>query len=136
FRIVKPHLNGIRLREVRTPDVDGWLRKVAEEKQRAHTTHKHLKSFLSGAFRYARRTGAIDSANPVRDCEIPRGKPAGETHAYTLDEIKAMLAALPEPSRTLVLVAGLTGLRLSEVKGLRWEDYSGNELRVSRSVWN
>src|SRR5437879_3282122 len=58
FRIVKPHLNGIRLRKVRTPDVDGWLRKVAEEKLRAHTTHRHIKAFLSGAFRYARRTGA------------------------------------------------------------------------------
>jgi integrase len=42
---------------------------------------------------------------------------------------------LPEPSRTCVLVAALTGLRVSEVKGLQWEDFTGDSLHIRRSVW-
>jgi integrase len=33
------------------------------------------------------------------------------------------------------LVAAFAGLRASEIRGLRWEDYTGAELRVVRSVW-
>jgi len=42
---------------------------------------------------------------------------------------------LSEPARTVVMVAAFSGLRLSEIRGLRWEDYTGTDLRVSRSVW-
>ncbi len=134
FNLIKPHLHGIRLRDFRTSIADKLMRDMAGEKQRAHTTHRNVKSFLSGAFRYAKRTDAI-AENPVRDAVIPRGKAAGETHAYSLDEIQAMLAVLPEPIRTVVLTFSLTGLRLSELKGLRWEDITDDEIRVARSVW-
>jgi len=46
-----------------------------------------------------------------------------------------MLGVLPEPARTAVLVAAFTGLRRSEIRGLRWEDLAGDELRISRSAW-
>jgi len=133
--LVAPFLNGIKLREVRTSDIDRLMRTVAEDKQRAHTTHRNLKSFLSGAFRFAKRTDLI-ADNPVRDSVVPRGKPAGETHAYTLEEVVAMLAALSEPARTAIIVVAFTGLRVSEVKGLRWEDIVDGAIQVRRSVWN
>lgn len=134
FRLVESYLGDIRLCDFTTHDADQLMEKVAKEKKRAHTTHRNLKSFLSGAFRLAKRMNAI-SENPIRDAAIPRGKPRGDAHAYTLDEINAMLTVLPEPARTLVLFAALTGLRLSEIKGLRWEDFNGKELLVQRSVW-
>lgn len=55
---------------------------------------------------------------------------------YSLHEIKNMLDFLPEPARTVVLVAAFTGLRKSELLGLRWEDFNGSELMVRRSRWN
>src|SRR2546426_1526583 len=134
FRLVAPHLGNLRLREVRTSDIDRLLRAVADSKARSHNALRNVKSFLSGAFRYAKRTDAI-SENPVRDSAIPRGKSKSDTPAYTLDEIQAMLAALKEPARTCVLVAALTGLRQSEIRGLRWDDFRGDELLVARSVW-
>jgi integrase len=42
---------------------------------------------------------------------------------------------IPDPARGAVAVAAFTGLRAGEIRGLRWEDYTGEELRVSRSVW-
>lgn len=135
FKLVKPHLETKRLRNFDTVEGERLLAAFASEKTRAHTQLKNMKGFLSGAFRYAVRTGLI-RFNPIREVMLPRnGKLMENTHAYSLDEIQAMLKVLPEPSRTAVLVAALTGLRHSEIRGLRWEDFTGNELRVRRAVW-
>ena len=134
FRLVKPHLGNAQLRQVRTVDVDRILKAVASSKPRAHTTLRNAKTFLSGGFRYAKRVDAIRD-NPVRDSVVPRGLPARKTPAYTLEEIQQALTVLPEPARTAVLVDGLTGLRVSEVKGLMWSDIVGDELHIQRSVW-
>lgn len=135
FRLVKPHLGNAQLRQVRTVDVDRILKAVAGSKPRAHTTLRNAKTFLSGGFRYAKRVDAIRD-NPVRDSVVPRGLPKRNTPAYTLEQIQQGLTVLPEPARTAALVAGLTGLRVSEIKGLRWSDIVGDELHVERSVWS
>lgn len=135
WRMLKDHVNGLEVREVRTADVEALMRSATSDKQRAHTTHRNLRNFLRGAFRYAKKKEMV-SSNPVIEAEIPRGLPSRPKAAYTLEEIKATVAVLPEPARTLVIVAAFTGLRLSEIKGLRWEDFKGNELDVERSVWS
>lgn len=137
YKLLKPQLekHDYTLRNFHTPEADQLLRDATSDKPRAHTTHRNLKSFLSGAFKYAKRTGAVNE-NPVRDAEIPRGLPKRDRAAYTLDEISAMLAVLPEPSRTVVLTAALTGLRLSELQGIRWEDFTDDGwVHIQRGVW-
>jgi len=54
---------------------------------------------------------------------------------YSLAEVMAMLRVLPDPARTTVSVAAFSGLRRCEIRGLLWEHYSGDELKVARSVW-
>lgn len=66
---------------------------------------------------------------------VPAGSPANATHAYAQVEINRMLAALSEPTRTIVLLAAYTGLRQGEIRGLRWCDYDGKTLKITRSVW-
>ena len=46
-----------------------------------------------------------------------------------------MLEVLPEPSSTIVAVAGFAGLREGELRGLVWENYDGEQLSITRSVW-
>jgi integrase len=134
LKLVKPHLGELQLRKTRTSDIDRVIKSIATSKPLAHTTLRNIKTFLSGAFRYAKRTDLIVD-NPVRDSVTPKGKPKGPTHAYTLEEITKMLEVLPEPSRTVVIVAAFTGLRASEVAALRWEDVEDDQLQVVRSVW-
>jgi integrase len=135
WRLVKDHINGLELREVRTSDIEDLLTSATSDKLRAHTTHRNLRNFLRGAFRFAKRKNLV-SSNPVVESEVPKGLPSRPKAAYSLEEIKAMVPVLPEPARTIVIVAAFTGLRLSEIKGLRWEDFKNNELDVERSVWS
>lgn len=134
-RRLTPYLGDLELRKTRTSDIDRILRAFANDKQPAHTTLKYAKAFLSSAFRFAVRTDRI-AGNPVSAAVVPRGRPRKDQHAYTLEEIQVMLEVLPEPARTIVTVAAFTGLRVSEMKGLRWEDLHGEEMHVERSVWN
>jgi integrase len=134
FALVKPFLPDMEISAVRTSTVDRLIQAVADSKPRAHTTLRNVKSFLSGAFRYAKRTDAI-TENPVRDSVVPKGKPRGATPAVSLEQIQKFLTLLPEPAKTIVLVAAMTGLRKCEVMGLQWSDVIGDELHVNRSVY-
>lgn len=133
WRLVGPYVSGKEMREYRTSDVDKMLAATVGTRF-SHNTNKKVKAFLSAIFCEARRLDFC-SVNPVVDARLPKGKTTEPTEAYTLDEVVAMLKVLPEPGRTAVLVAALTGLRVSEIKGLRWEDYTGDALHVRRSVW-
>ncbi len=112
------------------------LAKIAEQTGLGRSSLRHIKGFLSGAFKQAKRLGIFDGLNPIQDVSIPRAHEPEETYAYGLDEIKAMLAVLPEPAWTVMLTAALTGLRKSELRGLEWENFDGKALSVKRSVWN
>ena len=103
----------------------------------------HIKHLLSGVFGYAARQGFFNRANPVELAEIPAFAPREkEGGAYSLEEIYLMLRILPEPAATVVATAAYTGLRLGELQGLTWEDYTPpsddsqiGTIEVKRSVW-
>src|SRR5207244_2820466 len=94
----------------------------------------HIRNMMHLLFNCAMRWELIDK-NPVdlvrqstRRREIPR--------VLTPGEFKQLLNALGEPYRTMVLVAGCLGLRISEISGLQWGDIDWDRLTLSvqRSV--
>jgi integrase len=124
------------MKNVRTFDVQGWLNSVGENGL-GRNSLKHVKSTLSAIFKFAKQQGYFDGVNPVVDTAIsPSATPPGETYAYSLDEVNAILAYIPEPATTAFAIAAYTGLRVGEIEGLRWEDYRNGEIHVSRSRWN
>ena len=56
----------------------------------------------------------------------------------TAEEIKSLLAELQPLYRTAVYVAAVTGLRISELLALRWEDVSWGamEIQLSRGIFH
>jgi integrase len=46
-----------------------------------------------------------------------------------------MLSLLPEPAATVAATAAFTGARKGEIRGLLWENYDGNEIWITNSVW-
>jgi integrase len=133
-RYLEPRCDNM-LREFRTVDGERLLQSIAKEHKLTCTTLAHIKAFLSGVFRFAKRQGVINSENPMRDVVLPKGKPPGETHAYSLEDIAHMLDVLPEPAATIVAAAAFTGARKGEVRGFLWENYDGVQIRISQSFW-
>jgi integrase len=97
---------------------------------------RHIKSLLSGIFKFAKQQGYFDGENPVKDTAVPSGPEPYETYAYSLEEIAQILAALPEPAATAFAVAAFTGARRGEVRGLSWENYRDDAIRITQSVWH
>lgn len=134
---LKPRMSKLTLPGFRTVHGEQMLARIAEQAKLGRSSLRHCKAFLSGAFKQAKRLGILDGLNPIQDVSIPRvPEPEEDTYAYSLSEIKAMLAMLEEPTRTVVLTAALTGLRKSELRGLTWDSFDGKELSVTWSVWN
>ena len=104
------------------------LTTIARTHDLCRSTLGHIKHFLSSAFRYARRQGVLDSPNPMREVEIPRARPSGETTAYSLEEEVRMLTILPEPAATIVAVAAFTGAGKGGIRGFAWDGYDGETI--------
>ena len=61
-------------------------------------------------FKQAKRLGILDGVNPVQDVSHTRERQSRKKHTPTLSaEVKAMLALLSEPARTVVLYRCLDG---------------------------
>ncbi len=147
FRVIADLIPDIQLRNVRTPDINKLFKALIAadgDEVRATSAYRNVRSFLSGAFRAAVGDGLADF-NPVRDAMTLTGNDS-DTHKYTLSEVKRLMKVLTGESgnnwkhtmRAAFTVALLTGLRLEEIKGLRWEDYDRKEqvLHVRRTVVN
>jgi integrase len=110
-----PRLAGIALRDFRTVDAAVLLAEV-HRAHRVGRTLKHVKSFLSGVFTYAKNQGVLDGVHPIRDAVIPRKAEApAETYAATPDEVLAVMDALDKAgekkARAAVALRFFAGLR-------------------------
>jgi integrase len=99
---------------------------------------KHLKWLGVAIFDFAAKRGAFnpDVQNPFRRVDTPptkyEAKPARHTDLKTVVE---MIETLDEPASTIVATAAFTGLRKSELQGLRREDFRDGKLFVERTAW-
>lgn len=134
--ILSPRCGSSLVRDVSTPDVQLVIDEIARQnvEMKKATLHR-LKSILSAIFKLAIQQGYRTGANPVRETSLPRAPEADETVAYDLDTELAMLSYVPEPSRTVLAVAAFAGLRRGEIEGLQWESYDGENLNVTRAMW-
>lgn len=143
YNVIKDLIPEMQLRNVRTPDINRLFKAlIAKDGDdiRATSAYRNIRNFLSGAFRSAVGDGLIDF-NPVRDAMVVSGNDA-DTHAYTLAEVKQLLKVLDVENfhamRAACVIAMLTGLRMEEIKGLKWEDYDKKQgvLNIRRTVVN
>lgn len=102
--------------------------------QYSRNSLRGMRIAMGRLFSWAVECGWL-SENPCKGLRIPQGRPGRERHRLTFAETVALASALKEPYATLVLLLATTGLRISEALGLRWGDLSGEELIVSRRVY-
>ena len=152
---INPYLGGLRLTKVTTPRVVSFREELLREGRSRAMTKKVLAS-LSAIFTEARSRGLIGS-NPAEGVTIINsGRHKEEVVIPEREEVRKILDAaflwIDEPPRAelirsngrktsqprigsgraqwfyvLLLVMVSTGLRLSEVRGLRWDDLHFDE---------
>jgi integrase len=133
---LKPRCASYRLRDFRTSDAQRLLADIARgcPDLRRSTLH-HLRSLLSAIFKHAIQQGYLNGSNPIREVGVPTAPEGDDTYAYSLEEVTRILMYLPQPAYTIAALAAFTGLRRSELAGALWQNYDGQELRVTQSVW-
>jgi integrase len=93
---------------------------------------------LGVIFKHAKTSGHLDGPSPIVDAKIPKAASPGQaTHAYTPQEIVAMLEALDGIPKLAVGVMFFSGLRPSEARALKWTDYDAKTktFHIQRSMW-
>jgi len=129
-RWIGPRWGKYKLMDVRAVEVESWLKSL----NLAPGTRCKLRNVMSLLFNHGRRHELCD-CNPiqlVRQSAKRRAIP----DILTRDEVQRLLANLRFRERTLVLLAVTTGLRRSELFGLKWKDvdFHTQQISVTRSI--
>jgi integrase len=126
-------LGSLPVSAIERVDILDWL----DRRRSAHRTRIKILNLLRVALQEAVDRGLLQ-ANPARDVRVHR---AGDrtatddlTGILTPDEQQALIAAVPEASRGLVVFALMTGLRQAEQWWLQHEDLYQGHIVVRRSV--
>jgi integrase len=97
----------------------------------SHESRDKIRDVLSSILGSAVRFGLLVS-NPVEAVRMPaerRGRKTSKPFLYPR-QFEELAVLIPEPYRTLVFVAIYTGLRISELAGLRWNDVHDSSITV------
>ncbi len=121
---IVPRLGSRKVAKLTTPGVNAFRDQLLEEIGRP-LARKVLVSFKS-ILKDAQRRGNVaqNVATPVQVEHDPRGQHPLQVGVDipTPAEIKRLLTAVGDRLRPLVMTAVFTGLRASELRGLRWAD--------------
>lgn len=133
---IEPRLGAKKLVSVRTGDVDRLLRSVAQENpEMRHGTLARIKAFIHLVFEEAIRQEVFDGRNPAASARaVAKNKTTKVMGCYTDAEAHGVIAAVPEPYSVIFAICHYTGLRRSEVLALKWSDYTGTVIHVTRSL--
>ncbi|HWO27222.1 MAG TPA: tyrosine-type recombinase/integrase [Candidatus Acidoferrum sp.] len=125
-----------RLPDISREAIQTFLAAKLREGFAWETVH-HIKCALSKVLGTAEEWDYI-SDNPVRKTRLPRREFRSEQSILTTEQIKQLLAALPEPSNSVATLLVLTGLRIGELLALRRKsiDLAARALRITETVYD
>ncbi len=131
--IIRKHLNpwlgDIQLSQINPEMVQDFIVKLDASPK----TVRNVVNCLRSMWNTAESWGYVQF-DPFRGMRLPQMVKT-ERPYFALEEIRAILAAAPEPYRTFYWLAAETGLRAGELCGLRWCDIGTTELYVRQTVW-
>ena len=131
-RIV-PRWGGHLFREIKAVAVERWLGSIDDL---SNGTKAKIKGIMSEVFQHAIRYGWLDNGeNPIFAVR-QSAKRTRVTEPLEAAKFRALILELSHKMRVVGIVAATTGLRISEVLGLKWKDIGCKSLQmdVTRSV--
>jgi integrase len=135
-RYIRPRWGNERIANIRPAAVQEWLLSLPG----MPCSKAKIKALLHRLFERAMLWDLLKmERNPIALVEI-RGTSRRKKVPMVLTEeqFHAIIGRLPQPHRTMVLVAQCLGLRVSEILGLQWPDvdFERSEVRITRGIVN
>jgi integrase len=127
---VVPHWGVRSVSDVKTVAVEEWLKGLPL----ANGSKAKVRNVMHALFNHAMRHEWAEK-NPITLVR-QSAKRLRTPDVLDVDEIKALLSELENPFWTMVFLAATTGLRVSELLGLKWQDISFDtlEIHLSRAI--
>jgi integrase len=129
---IRPRWADTPMNAVKPMAVEDWLKSLPL----APKTKSHVRGLMHTIFACAERWELIEK-NPIKLVRVKGGtKRLKAPRILTPGEFHSLLPLIREPYRTMVLIAGCLGLRVSEIIGLQWQDFDFAErtLLIQRSI--
>jgi integrase len=123
---LKPFFNG-RLAAIRRVDVQRYVTKRSRDDVSEHSVQKEL-NILKHLLRLAVEWEIIPY-HPAQGVKSPK-VPAGRVRYLQPTELRTLMEACPEWLKPIVGLAVCTGMRRSEIMGLRWLDVDMTQSRI------
>jgi len=127
---VVPHWGVRSVWDVKTVAVEEWLRGLPL----ANGSKAKVRNVMHALFNHAMRHEWAEK-NPITLVR-QSAKRLRTPDVLDVDEIQALLSELEDPFWTMVFLAATTGLRVSELLGLKWSDihFDTLEIHLSRAI--
>lgn len=127
-----PSLGSVPLQQLRADQVQRLINRLVTEKY-APATIRRIMATLRTSLQQA-VTNQLIIKNPASGVKLPVLQQK-EIVIFTVDEQRSLLEAMPDTDngRALRFILG-TGLRSSELCGLRWQDIKGNAFTVNQAI--
>src|ERR1700733_10324411 len=130
---IKPKWSEFLLNQIKPLLVEDWLKKL----DLAPKSKSHVKNLIRLLFNAAMRWEFIPyQLNPMNLVRVRDGsKRKKEPIALSADDFSRLLEYIPEPFRTMCIVAMCLGLRVGEILGLQWNavDWDGSRIAIRQS---
>ena len=118
---IVPAIGSIQLRAVTPAMLDALFQKMYG-KGLAQNTVRNVQRILSVSFEAARKYRYIEQ-NPARDILTKFGQSGKTPEPYTVQQVQQLMGHVSGTEWEMpVILAGLYGMRISEILGLRWDN--------------
>lgn len=137
---IKPRLGFYRLSQIQTSTLQEVVNAIYLEKGFSKNFMHNILKVLKGSFKYANESAQFIKDNPAVKVTMPKyDEPEKDpAHIFTAEEIKMILERFKNNHAMYyaILTAYYTGLRVSEVFALTWDDidFENQTLTVNKNV--
>jgi integrase len=125
-----PTFGKLCLRDLTPITLQGYFSRMVSSPL-AQESRDKIRDVLSSVLVSAKRYGLL-VVNPMESVQLPPERRGKRRHKPYLTPalFEVLLAKIPEPYASMVFVAIYTGLRISELAGLRWNDIHENGITI------
>jgi integrase len=138
-RWILPRWGKTPINEMEPILIEDWLSELGRGDHKLQNgTRLKMRNIMSVVFRHGIRHGFLPrdaQANPIK--YVRQSGRSSKAHTIlTPEQAMAILTFLKEPVRTMVWLDATTGLRVSELLALRWNDidFEAGDMHVQRGI--